>query len=117
LGGKNLLNMQCVFLFSLEVLSETFLILRRIERDIIKNVQRSLRNIAIISCQILMEFEFSQQIFEEYSNIKFHESPSIGSRELFHSCERTDGQDEANSLLRRRLKILKNFQRTSRSIQ
>jgi hypothetical protein len=35
---KKLLNTKCVFWFSIEHLSETFLILRRIERDMIKNV-------------------------------------------------------------------------------
>ena len=33
---KNLLNIKCVFWFSLQLLSETFLILRRIQRDTIK---------------------------------------------------------------------------------
>jgi len=36
--GKKLLNTKCVFWFSLQVLSETFLVLRRIQRDMIKNV-------------------------------------------------------------------------------
>jgi hypothetical protein len=31
------------------------------------------------SCQILMKLEFSRQIFEKYSNMKFHENPSSGS--------------------------------------
>jgi hypothetical protein len=44
--------------------------------------------------QILTKFEFSRQIFEKYSNIKFHQNPSNGkpSRSM-----RTDGHDEANS--------------------
>jgi len=37
-----------------------------------------------------MKLEFSRQIFEKYSNIKFHENPSSGSR-------RTGRHDEANS--------------------
>jgi hypothetical protein len=37
--GK-LLSIKCVFLFSVQLLSETFLILRRIQRDIIINVHR-----------------------------------------------------------------------------
>jgi len=45
-----------------------------------------------------MKLEFSRQIFEKYSKIKFHENPSSGSR--FVSCERADGRmarhDEAN---------------------
>jgi len=32
------------------------------------------------SCQILTKLEFSRQIFEKSSNIKFHENPSSGSR-------------------------------------
>jgi hypothetical protein len=46
-----------------------------------------------------MEIEFYRQIFQKYSNIKFHESPSSGSRIV--PCEETDrrrdGHDEANS--------------------
>jgi hypothetical protein len=37
--GNNLLNMKCAFRFSVRLLSETFLILRRIRRDI--NLHRS----------------------------------------------------------------------------
>jgi len=45
-----------------------------------------------------MKFEFSRQIFEKISNIKFHENPSNESR-LFHADGQTNGQDEANSRL------------------
>ena len=38
-----------------------------------------------------MILEFSQQIFEKYSTIKFHDNPSSGSRTVPY------GQDEANS--------------------
>jgi hypothetical protein len=51
------------------------------------------------SCTSLMEHGFSRKIFEKYSDIKFHENPSIGNR-VVH-CGRTDGRtykhDEANS--------------------
>jgi len=36
-----------------------------------------------------MKLEFSQQIFEKYSHIKFHENLSSGS--LGVPCERTNG--------------------------
>ena len=46
-----------------------------------------------------MKLEFSGQIFEKYSDIKFHENPSSGSRVV--QCGWTEGQteryDEANS--------------------
>jgi hypothetical protein len=40
-----------------------------------------------------MKLEHSLQIFEKYSNIKFNENPSIGSRVV--PCGRTDRPDEA----------------------
>jgi len=43
-----------------------------------------------------MQLEFSLQIFEKYSNIKFHEYPSGGiSAELFQDGGRTDRDDGA----------------------
>ena len=51
------------------------------------------------SCQTLMNLEFSQQIFEKYSNIKFNDNLSSGSGIV--PCRWTDGRtdthDEANS--------------------
>ena len=38
---KELLNIKCVFLFSLQLVSVTSLILRRIQRDVTMNVKRS----------------------------------------------------------------------------
>jgi len=37
-----------------------------------------------------MKLEFSRQIFEKYSSIKFHENPSSDSRVV--PCRRTDRQ-------------------------
>jgi hypothetical protein len=39
-------------------------------------------------CHVLMKLEFSPQIVEKYSDIKFHENPSSGSRVV--PCGRTD---------------------------
>jgi hypothetical protein len=39
-----------------------------------------------------MKLEFSQHIFEKYSNSKLNENPSSGRAELFH----TDGRDETD---------------------
>jgi len=44
-----------------------------------------------------MKLEFSRQIFEKYSNIKFHENTSSGSRVV--SCGRTDRHDEIKKSL------------------
>jgi hypothetical protein len=48
-------NTKCVFLFSLQILSETFLILRRNEQDMIESVYWS----SSYSCPILIKLEFS----------------------------------------------------------
>ena len=45
---------------------------------------------AHLSCQIVIKLEFSRNIFEKFSYIKFHEDPSSRSRVV--SCGRTDGQ-------------------------
>ena len=42
-----------------------------------------------------MKLEFYGQIFEKYSNTKFHENPSSGSRVVPSGW--TDRHDEANS--------------------
>jgi len=47
------------------------------------------------SSQILIKLEFSGQIFEKYSYIKFHKNPPSGSWVV--SCGRTDRCDDANS--------------------
>jgi hypothetical protein len=75
---KKLLNIKCVFGFSLQSLSETFLILRTIQRDIIINVNRFSCKVPVILAEF--EWEFSRQILEKCSNIKFHEHPSSGRR-------------------------------------
>jgi hypothetical protein len=67
------------FDFFEQVSSETFIILRRNERDVIKKSILAFMNSARYFCQILMKLEFSRQIFEKLSNIKFHENPSNGS--------------------------------------
>jgi len=63
--GEKLLSTKCVFSFSLQLLSKTFLILRRSERDMIKNVHRSSCKGPRYSCHIITKPEFSQQFFRE----------------------------------------------------
>jgi hypothetical protein len=47
-------------------------------------------------CEILIKLEFSQQILEKYSNIKFPKIRPVGSK-FFHEDGWTDGHDEDNS--------------------
>jgi hypothetical protein len=92
-GGKKLLNIKCVFRFSLQLLPKTFPILRRIERDI-ANVQVSDFNENWVS---------STDFQKKNSNIKFHEKQSSGSRVVSwgqrdrQTDRQTDRRDGANS--------------------
>ena len=45
-----------------------------------------------------MKLEFSCQIFEKYSNVKFHENPSSGSRVVQYE-RTTEGQTDMTKLI------------------
>jgi len=82
----------CVLIFS-TAFSETYLVLRRNERDRYKMCIGT-----PYSFKILTTLEFSQQIFEKYTNTKFIENPSSGNRVVPCGTDRqTDGFDTANS--------------------
>jgi len=59
-------------------ISEYLLILRRLEREIIKNIYFPLCKIPV--CVICNEIEIFSTVFQEYSYIKFHVFPSSGRR-------------------------------------
>jgi len=69
-------------------MSETFLTLRRIQQDMILKMHIGLHAKYRYSCSILITLGVSGQIFENYTNIEFHENLSIGSRVV--PCGRTD---------------------------
>jgi len=50
-----------------------------------------------------MKFEFSEQIFEKYSNIQFHETPSSWSRDV------PGGQTDRRTDMTRLIVALRNF--------
>jgi hypothetical protein len=88
-SGKKLLNIKCVFCFHLQILSETFLVLRRMQRSTVINVHRSSYPLFLSDFN---ELKSSRHISEKYSNTKFHENPSIGSRIVL--CGKTDRYDK-----------------------
>ena len=85
----------CILIFSTifsTIFSLPFVILERMQRDIIINVNRSshlapviLVTVTIVT--ILMKIEHHRQIIQESTNTTFHENPSSGSRGI--SCEYT----------------------------
>jgi len=56
ISEEKLLNTKCVFWFFLQPLYETFLILRRNERDMIKNEQDMMKNVYWSPCKVPLLF-------------------------------------------------------------
>ena len=54
-----------------------------------------------------MKLEFYRQIFEKYSNIKFHENPSIGSRVV--ACGQTDGRTHRRADMTKLIDAFRHF--------
>ena len=89
------LNIKGVYWFSLQMLSEIFLILTRIQRDIIINVHISSCQVPVNLVRFLMKHELARQIFKKYSQI-----PNVMEiRPVEAGCSvRTDRYDKFNSL-------------------
>jgi hypothetical protein len=89
ISGKRLLKVKCVFWFSLQLLSKTFLILRRIQRDIVKNVEKSSCKVPLI----LVGFQWNLNFLDRFSK-KAHISSLIKIRpvgdKLFHTDRMKD---------------------------
>jgi len=85
----------CVLIFSANSFRK-FSHLRRMQRNIIMNVNMSSCKVPRYSCQILMNPEFSRKIFEKSSNIKFHENPSRASRNIPRG--QTDGRNDGANI-------------------
>jgi len=90
---KKIIEPKCVFWLSLQLLPETFIILRRELRNDKKFYIGLHANYPLFLSDFTESFNF-RDICEEYLSI-FHENPSSGSRAA--SCGQTDGYKEANS--------------------
>ena len=91
LGGKKLLNIKRLFRFSLQLLSETFFVLRRLERNMIKNICWSSRKVAVIIVRFWRDLNFVETFSK---NIHISHSMKIRpvGAELFYAEGRTDKQ-------------------------
>ena len=97
--GKTQVNIKCEFQFFIQFSSETFFILRRIERDIILNVHSFQLKYPLFFSNFNKICFFSTD-FRKYPNVEFHENSSIGSRvvQCGQKNRLTDRHNEANSL-------------------
>jgi hypothetical protein len=77
--------------FSLQNLSETFLIQRRGERDMTNNIHWFWCKVSVIVVKFLLSFKDLDGLSKKFSNMKCHEAG------LFREDRRTDRQDYGNS--------------------
>jgi len=93
---KTLLNIQCVFRFSLQLLSETFFILRRTERDMIINVYWSSCKVPVILVRFQCSLNFLHGFSKNTQIPNLMKIRPVGAK-LFHADRQTDRRDKSNS--------------------
>ena len=94
--GKSLLNIKCVFWFSLQHLFETFLIPRRIKPATVINLKKSSCKVPVIFVGFELKLNFLNWLSKEAQISSFITSRSVGT-ELFYGDGRTDGHYGTNS--------------------
>ena len=104
-GGGGLLNIKCVFRFSLQILSEIFLILRRIERDMIQIVYRSSCEVPVVVLRFYWHLSFID-IFSKNTQVS-NLMKSHTCRNRVVPCGQRDRQTDITKLIAvfRNLKI------------
>jgi hypothetical protein len=93
--GKKLWNIKCVFWFYLQLLSETFLIPRRIGRDIIINVHRSSCKVAVIPVGFHWNLNFLDRFSKNPQISNFMKIRPVGAE--FYEDGRTDTDRHLNT--------------------
>jgi hypothetical protein len=91
--GKKLLNIKCIFLFFLQLLSETFLILRRIDRDV--NVLKSPCKVPVILVRLYWNLNFLDGFSKNCPISNFMKIRPVGA-ELLHADRWTGRQTDTN---------------------
>jgi hypothetical protein len=93
--GKQSPKTKCVFWFSLQLLSETFLILRRTERDMVKNVYRSSCKVPVIVVRFWWNLNFLDRFSKKTRISNLMEIRPEGAELLV----RMDGRTEITKIM------------------
>ena len=105
---KQILNTKCVFWFSLQLLSATFLIIWRTERDMVKNLYRSSCKVPVVLARFQWNLNFHDSCSSKSTQISnFMEIHPVGSR--VDPYGRTDRQTKAQTDITRLIVAFRNF--------
>ena len=87
--GKILLNMKCVLWFYIRLLYETFLIRKRIQWDIIRNLRGFSCKVSVILVRFKVNLSFLDEFSKNSQISNFMKIRQVGA-ELIHADRRTD---------------------------
>ena len=91
--GKKLLNIKCVFWWFTQILSDTFLILKICEQDIIINMHSSLCKLPFIPVRFYCNLNFLKRFSKNSQISNFMKIRPVGA-ELFHADRQTHRQTD-----------------------
>jgi hypothetical protein len=112
-GKKNVINIKCVFSFSLQLLSENFS-LYEWKSEVSAQLCIGLHVKYRYYCQILVKLESSLQTFEKYWNIKLHGNPSSESGVVPFGPR--DRQRDARTDMTNLRAVFRNFTNSSKNL-
>jgi hypothetical protein len=96
--GEKMLNINCVFWFYLQLLSETLLILRRIKLDILVNLHRYSCRVPVILVTLQWNLNRLDRFSKNLQISNFTKTHTVGA-ESFLANGRIDRKDQANTRL------------------